>query len=346
MSDEKNEIQTGGVAVDPARWYAGNACIECHREEGGRLAEIVDREWATSVHYENNVPCEQCHGGDATLVREDFATEDEFKEASHLTFHPEFLFLRDRDGIGTASETTISFACRECHSENEERRTGDPHTGGEKPTCLFWRDGGVSLTRGRSIAYVCASCHVRATERHLASAHGNFGVPSCLFCHGDGSHAIPAATMEIIDTRPREQLGRCSPCHTPGNMEVVKRVRDMREETAERIRVSREQFEDLVRMRYRNLGLAEMHLHIDDILKNLREVSHGTDLREITELTKSIEHVAKKTAYDHELVQALHEARRAQTKMALGVAGLLLVLSGMLVLYRRAFCDPTGRTSP
>jgi hypothetical protein len=339
------EHDTPVVRPDPQQWYARNACIECHRQAGGRLAEIVDQEWAKSVHYENNVPCEQCHGGDATLLREDFATEEEYKAASHLTFHPEFLFLRDRKGIGKAPETTISFACRECHDEDGKTRVGDPHRGGDAAACLFWRDGGVSSTRGRSIAYTCARCHPRATEKHLGSAHGNFGVPSCLFCHGAGSHAMPAATAEIIDTRPREELGRCAPCHTTGNMEVVALVRKMREETAGRIETCRAQFDELVRMGYRNLALTEMHNHIDNILKNLREVLHGTDLREITELTKSIENVAKQTAYDYELVNALHEARRGQTEVALGVAGLLLVLAAMIVLYRRAFCGPADRST-
>ena len=88
----------------PEEWYAGNACVECHRKEGGRLAEIVDVEWAKSTHYENNVPCESCHGGDALLTRDDFASEEEFKRTSHLTFNAEFLFLRDRGGVGPATD--------------------------------------------------------------------------------------------------------------------------------------------------------------------------------------------------------------------------------------------------
>jgi len=329
----------------PEVWYAGNACMECHRKSGGRLAEIVDQEWAKSVHYEENTPCESCHGGDAKVKREEFSSDDEFKEVSHLAFNPEFLFLRDRVGIGMAVEADISFACRECHSGDIEKHLGDPHEGPEAPGCLFSRDGGVNMTRGRGIAYVCAICHAKSAEKHLASAHGRVGVPSCLFCHGEGSHAIPLATTDILDARSREELGKCSPCHTTGNMTVVAKIRETFEQTAELIEQCSVQFQDLQRMGYRNLALTEMYEHLDDTWLRLREVQHGCNIREINELAKSIEHVAKHTAYDHELVQALHDARQRQTRIAVGTAGLLFVLAAMLVLYKKTFCDNPDRST-
>jgi len=327
----------------PAQWYAGNACIECHRAEGGRLAEIVDTEWKQSVHYTNNVPCEACHGGDATLTRDAFATDEEFKKASHLTFNAEFLFLRDRGGVGSAQEEGISYACRECHGDSRiERTPGDPHAGPEPRACLFSRDGGVSMSRSRGIAYICAKCHPRDAEKHLASQHGSFGAPSCLFCHGDGSHAIPAATIDILDTRPREELGRCSPCHKPGTMNVVTQIRTMLEQTDQLVGQARVQFAELEKMQYRNLALTEMQHHIDDILTNLRQVLHGNDIRAISELARSIKNIANQTAYDHDLVSALHDARRGQTKVAIAAAGLLLVLVAMLVAYLKFFCRRSG----
>lgn len=326
--------------LGPKEWYAGNACVQCHRDQGGRLAEIVDLEWAKSTHYENNVPCESCHGGDATLTRGAFSSDDEFKEASHLSFNAEFLFLRDRVGIGAAREEGISYACRECHTDGTmDRKPGDPHGGAEGPPCKWSRYGGVSMSRIRGIAYVCADCHTRAAEKHLGSPHGSFGAPSCLFCHGDGSHAIPLATMEILDPRPREELGRCSPCHKPTTMNVVAQIRKTLEQTAEFIEAATAQFQDLQKMGYRNLALAEMHAHIDEIQTGLREVLHGSDIRAINELAGSIKNLAKRTAYDYELVRALQDARRRQTVIAFGAVGLLLLLVFMLVLYRRAYCD-------
>jgi hypothetical protein len=81
-----------------------------------------------------------------------------------------------------------------------------------------------------------------------------------------------------------------------------------------------------------------MHNHVDEIQTGLREVMHGSDYRAINELARSIKNLAKHTAYDHELVRALQAARSRQTSMALGAAGLLVLLLCMLVLYRRFFC--------
>ena len=335
-------VESGG----PEQWYVGNACVRCHRDQGGRLAEIVDLEWAKSVHYENNVPCESCHGGDASLTREQFSTEDEFKKASHLSFNSEFLFLRDRAGVGAAREDFTSYACKECHADNRmEQQRGDPHAGSGSGICLWGRYGGVSMSRIRGIAYVCADCHTRAAEKHLASPHGSFGAPSCLFCHGNGSHAIPLATIDILDTRSREELGRCSPCHKPNTMTVVARIRELLEQTVRMIEASAAQFQDLKRMGYRNLALSEMHDHVDETLTALSEELHGSDIRAISELARSVKNLAKRTAYDHDLVLALQEARRRQTRVALEAAGLLLLLACMLVLYRRAFCKHSGARS-
>lgn len=333
--------QPADAPADPDL-YAGNACVICHRERGGRLAEIVDLEWAKSVHFENNVGCEHCHGGDASLTREQFSSEEEFKDASHDTFSAEYLFLRKRRDVDVdeGPQADASYACRECHTWTIERRLGNPHTGAEDPACPFKRQGGVNMSRERSVTYICATCHPKTTEKQLGSPHGSRGAPYCLFCHGGNGHAIPAATTDIIDPRPREQLGRCSLCHVPGNMNAIVHVRETLELTDERIKTAVEQFEELQRLGYRNLALGEMYAHLDDIRANLRQVQHGCNLREINELAKSVENIAKRVAYDHELIRALHDARRRQTRIALGVAGLLLALVGMLLLYKTVYGIP------
>ncbi|MGD2111585.1 MAG: hypothetical protein PVI86_19585, partial [Phycisphaerae bacterium] len=328
--------------------YAQNACIECHRREGGRLAEIVDVDWAKSVHYENNVPCQSCHGGDALLKREDFTTDEEFKQASHLTFNVEFLYLRDRIDASVAREGGNAYACGECHGSGIEEAQPNPHGGQEKRACIFSQYGGISFSRTRGIAYVCANCHAVSAEKHLGSPHGSFGAPSCLFCHGEGSHNIGRVSLKILDPRPREQLGRCSPCHPPHIMNVVKQIRDTLETTDTLIETSRTQFHELQDLRYRNLALEEMHGHLDSMRTNLRQVLHGSNIQEINELARSIKHVAKRTSYDYELVLALRDARARQTKVALGAAGLLMLLAAMLGLYLRLFCvrDAGGKDPP
>ena len=281
-------------AGDP---YADNACVQCHRRIAGRSAEIVDLEWANSVHYRNKVACDGCHGGDPSLTRDLFPSNDAFKQAAHLARNPEFLQLHGEAG-------------------------------------RF-----VSRVRGRSISYFCGRCHAEIMEKHLGSPHGNFGDPSCLYCHGQGSHAIEIPDIDIIDTRPRNQAGRCSLCHQASTMKVVADIKRVLEETAQRVESSALKFEDLEKMGYRNLGLAETHHHKDDTHSRLRRVFHSFNMRDINELARSINSVAKQTDYAHDLVHALHEARTVQTFTGLGVAGFLLVFAALLVYYKRTFCD-------
>ncbi len=320
--------------------YAKSACVTCHRDQEGRLKEIYD-EWAASVHYDNNVACVDCHGGDAELTRDQFTTEDEFTKASHDSFSPEYRFIQRRTGGGfdTLPEGAASYACRECHTwSTEDEKVPNPHIAQAPPDCTFLRFGGVAMSRERGIAYICASCHPETTEKQLASPHGNRGAPSCAYCHGNSNHATPPATTEILDARPREQQGRCALCHKPETMTAIAYIRETLDKTEEQIKVSGQQFEELREMGYRNLGLAEMHTHVVETRAELEQVQHGCNVGEITELAKSIENVAKRTAYDYELVQALHDARRGQTRVAVVVAGLLLLLATMLLYYRRAFC--------
>ena len=47
--------------------FAGNACVQCHRDLPGRSSEIVELEWKQSVHFNAKVGCDGCHGGNASL---------------------------------------------------------------------------------------------------------------------------------------------------------------------------------------------------------------------------------------------------------------------------------------
>ena len=137
--------------------YAASACVQCHKDQKDRLKDIYD-EWANSVHYENNVACRDCHGGDDTLTREEFTSDEEFTAASHATFSPEYRFLRKRTGptVDTLPETVASYACRECHTWSTQKGLSNPHAEGSPSDCTFMRFGGVAMSRERAIAYICA----------------------------------------------------------------------------------------------------------------------------------------------------------------------------------------------
>jgi hypothetical protein len=302
-----------GMLLAPATWvaaqtpaaadpYAGNNCVQCHRNQAGRLAEIVDLEWAKSVHFENKVACDGCHGGDASLQRDQFPTEEAFKQAAHLTRNPEFFELR----------------------------------GGES--------GFVRRARGRSISYFCGRCHTEVMEKHLGSPHGNFGDPSCVFCHGQGSHAIGRASLDIIDTRPRTEGGRCAPCHQAATMKTVADIKELLAKTADRIDASAASFLELEKLGYRNLALGEMHHHTGETHSRLRRVFHSFNMREINELAHSIEAVAQQTDAARDLVVGLHQAQRTQTLVGLGAVVFLLLFAALLLFYKHAYCEHYDRS--
>jgi Zn-finger protein len=289
-----------GTSQDP---YSDNACVQCHRSIAGRSAEIVDLEWANSVHAENGVTCDGCHGGDADAKREEYPTEEAFKEAAHLARNPEFLLLH-----------------------GDER-------------------GFVSRSRGRSISYFCGRCHTEIMEKHLGSPHGNFGDPSCLFCHGQGSHLIKNASTDIIDTRPRTEAGRCSPCHQASTMKAVAEIKQILDNAADLIDSSAEKFIKLEELGYRNLALGELHHHTAETHSRLRRVFHSFNMRDINDLAHSIEVAAKQTDYAYELVQSLRQARRTQTLAGLGAVLFLLLFAGVLLFYKHAFCEHYDRSA-
>jgi hypothetical protein len=154
--------------------FADNACVQCHRDLPGRSSEIVDQEWKHSVHYANKVGCEGCHGGNASVRREQFGSVDEFKKASHLERNPEFLLVqRDAQFVTTARGRSISYLCGKCHMTIKEHHLGSPHGEFGQPTCLYCHGRGshriepASLdiidTRSRSEGGRCSICHRAAT---------------------------------------------------------------------------------------------------------------------------------------------------------------------------------------
>ena len=72
---------------------------------------------------------------------------------------------------------------------------------------------------------------------------------------------------------------------------------------------------------------------------------HSFNLREINELARSIESVAQQTDYAHDLVAALHRAKRTQALVGLCAVVFLLSFAGLLVYYKHAFCEHYDRSS-
>lgn len=196
----------------------------------------------------------------------------------------------------------------------------------------------VSGTRGRSVSYFCGRCHALIKEKHLGSPHGDFGDPSCLYCHGQGSHAILPATLDIIDTRPRLENGRCSPCHQQSTMTAVASIRKTLDDASRLIDESGQQYRELEEAGYHNLELESMHHHSGEVHSQLRRVFHSFNMREIGDFAGEIRSIAERTSRTHQLVSRLRDARNRQSLIGLLGAGFLVVFASILLHYKRRFC--------
>lgn len=56
-----------GLAVPGASRAAEISCVQCHGAQQGRLGAPV-KQWQGSVHQQNGIACNNCHGGDPTLM--------------------------------------------------------------------------------------------------------------------------------------------------------------------------------------------------------------------------------------------------------------------------------------
>lgn len=197
----------------------------------------------------------------------------------------------------------------------------------------------VGAARGRSVSYFCGKCHARTKEQHLGSPHGDFGNPTCLYCHGRGSHLIPPATVDIIDTRGRDQNGRCSPCHRAATMTSVARIKQMLADSEQRIRTSAEQYRQLEASAYHNIELERRHHHVEEARSQLRQVFHSFNVRDVTKIAADIQAVAERTEASHQLIERLRRVQRQQTLIGALVMGILLSFAALLLYYKRTYLD-------
>jgi len=167
-------------APSPADPYAANACVQCHRDLSGRSSEIVLLEWKHSVHYAAKVGCDGCHGGDPSVRREDFRSDEGFKQAAHTARSTDFLVMERQDDqfVSAARGRSVSYFCGKCHGQIKEKHLGSPHGDFGDPTCLYCHgQGSHKITdpsadildiRGRTENGRCSPCHKAATMEVVA----------------------------------------------------------------------------------------------------------------------------------------------------------------------------------
>ena len=194
------------AAAPPADPYAANACVQCHRDLPGRSSEIVDQEWQYSVHFNAGVGCDGCHGGNAAVRREQYDSDDAFKQGSHLDRNPEFLLLpAGKEFVSAARGRSVSYFCGKCHAKIKEQHLGSPHGEFGDPTCLFCHgQGRARISQGQ--------------PRHHRHAQPEPGRGRCSPCHRSATmEAVGRIQAILIDTEKQIKVsGKLMPSWNDG----------------------------------------------------------------------------------------------------------------------------------
>lgn len=149
----------------PAKASPGkNTCEECHSNpdflvQNKKLYDYY-QEWSVSVHRQEDVTCDDCHGGDATASD---------KKRAH------------GKGVGAASPSSgvyyknVPETCGACHSEilagfresHHYQHLAKTAKADQGPTCVTCHGSiNTEVLTVNSVAAACSRCHNEATGNH------------------------------------------------------------------------------------------------------------------------------------------------------------------------------------
>ncbi len=139
-----------------------NACLVCHKTLPQDKIDCVTDCWLRSLHKQNDVTCDSCHGGDAHIAIKNMAqlSPQEFAKAKALAMSPAQGF------IGIPKGMTMFDVCGKCHSDSVNR-----YKNSIMGKAYLDDKGGPSCTDCHSPHYViipdvpktCKKCHKDTT---------------------------------------------------------------------------------------------------------------------------------------------------------------------------------------
>jgi hypothetical protein len=137
------------------------ACISCHEFLGGELARPV-LEWKGSVHQQNGITCDLCHGGDPDVV---IGNPGQLSSAQFADRQSRAM-SRDHGFIARPSGKAMFDMCGRCHSESVARYEASimgitylDNKGG--PSCVTCHNAHNNVIP--DVPGVCKSCHKDTT---------------------------------------------------------------------------------------------------------------------------------------------------------------------------------------
>jgi hypothetical protein len=133
------------------------ACVTCHSSLGGALAQPV-AEWKVSIHQQNGITCDLCHGGDASVP---------VGNVTRLS-SSQFEAIRSRamavshGFVGKPSGRAMFDLCGRCHGASVDRYAGSimgrAYLGGKGgPSCVACHNAHNNIIP--PVPKVCSGCH-------------------------------------------------------------------------------------------------------------------------------------------------------------------------------------------
>jgi hypothetical protein len=133
------------------------ACVTCHSFLGGALAQPV-AEWNASIHRQNGITCDLCHGGDAgvDVGNPEKLAAQQFEERRSRAMSKSHGF------IGKPSGKEMFAMCARCHADSVERYAGSimgrAYLGGKGgPSCVACHNAHNNIIP--AVPKVCEGCH-------------------------------------------------------------------------------------------------------------------------------------------------------------------------------------------
>jgi hypothetical protein len=134
-----------------------SACVSCHEFLGGELARPAT-EWNGSIHQQNGITCDLCHGGNPNVHIENIKelSGSEFAKKQALAMSTSHGF------VGRPSGKALFDVCATCHAASVERYAqsmmGKAYLAGKSgPSCITCHH--AHRNGMPEVPEVCTQCH-------------------------------------------------------------------------------------------------------------------------------------------------------------------------------------------
>ncbi len=144
-------------ATDAGAEQKPTACIICHTFLGGELARPVEQ-WYGSIHQQNGITCDRCHGGDPSVE------VGNVKDLAGQAFTQKMASAMSpaRGFVGKPSGKELFTVCSRCHRQSVDRYAksimGKAYLEGKGgPSCVTCHHAHRNTMP--EVPKVCQSCH-------------------------------------------------------------------------------------------------------------------------------------------------------------------------------------------